>query len=54
MIGAEILKQLLKKWMLAHLEKNRVLQIFVVKMRTDVEECMNKLFGNRRQEGKGD
>ncbi len=43
-----------KKRMLAHQEKKCILQIFVVKMRTDVEECMNKLFGNRRQEGKGD
>nr|DAM25174.1 MAG TPA: hypothetical protein [Bacteriophage sp.] len=33
--------------MLAHLERNRILQIFVVKMRTDVEECMNRLFGEQ-------
>ena len=39
MIGAEILKQLLKRWMLAHSEKKCILQIFVVKMRTDAEEA---------------
>ena len=33
--------------MLAHLEKNRTLQIFVVKMQTDAEEYMNRLFGNQ-------
>ena len=27
--------------------ENHVLQIFVVKMRTDVEECMNRLFGEQ-------
>ena len=38
---------MLKRWMLAHSEKKCILQIFVVKMRTDVEECMNILFSNQ-------
>ena len=46
-MDVEILKPILKRRTLALLGENHILQIFVVKMRTDVEECMNKLFGNQ-------
>lgn len=46
-MGVGILKPILKRWTLAHLGENHVLQIFVVKMRTDVEECMNRLFSEQ-------